>query len=145
MRNGSRSLAVDGCNAFNWCPASIARTWSFPVPASQADSSLLHRWLLTRSVSPPRPSSKAAASARAILDSVGWMKMPSGFDLDLGRVWVDLYGWERRLRGLIVTRTGFSKLWHCRRNQIAYWDLGGFGRFSSSTKNWAVERVKICK
>ena len=35
---------------------------------------------------PERPSCIASASARAMFDSAGWMKMPSGLDLDRGRV-----------------------------------------------------------
>lgn len=55
---------------------------SFPFPTSQANAAAV--FPLTRSVSPVRPSCRAAASARARFDSVGWMKISVGFDFDRG-------------------------------------------------------------
>ena len=37
-------------------------------------------------LSVPRPMRMAMISARAMFDCVGWIKIPSGFDLERGRV-----------------------------------------------------------
>ena len=66
-------------------PRSNSRATSRPRPSSHASSSAGYMFALTRSVSPAIPSCTAAASARARLDSFGWMKMLSGLDLDRGR------------------------------------------------------------
>ena len=66
-------------------PISISRANSFPFPTSQRESSRSGTLNpCTRSVSPASPSCIAKASARAMFDCVGCIKMSSGFDLDRG-------------------------------------------------------------
>ena len=60
-------------------------------------------------MSPARPISIATASARAMLDSVGCIKMSSGFDLDLGRVLRIL---DDIVRCLIIGARMFAILFH---------------------------------
>ena len=67
-------------------PMSIERATSRPLPSSHSAGA----WALmlaTRSVLPETsPRLIARASARAMLDCVGWMKIPSGLDLERGLV-----------------------------------------------------------
>ncbi len=126
----SLPLPMKNCS-WDWCcecsdlagPASICLAMSLPFPVSQAGVSRRWEWLVTRSVSPPRPNSRATASARAILDSAGWMKISSGFDLDLGRVsWFwERSGWRSGPRVLhrVTLRSPFG--WRFSRSLPRYW------------------------
>ena len=66
-------------------PISICRANSPSFPTSQRESSSSGTLNpCTRSVSPVSPSWNAKASARAMFDCVGCIKMSSGFGLDRG-------------------------------------------------------------
>jgi len=76
-----------------WEPRSISLARSLPLPISHGGSLCGYEKACTRSVSPATPISRATASARARLDSVGCINISSGFNLDLGCALKDFRGW----------------------------------------------------